>query len=259
MKVLNAEITIQRGETFTIDYIIRNKDGSPYIISDHLTHPYFLITVSTTKYAQKDRYVKNYWLDLTGYPRFNATQAIDLHSIKKEASDESDAEPKYVSFNDITSVPFFGYVDGQPVYYYVDNNERFVNDAVFYIEHEDGTREYKYWERSKDGTGQDIGWTDYHCRLIKRFSSEDTSKWVEQSYVYSIRLVSGISTLAYLRSLCALNGITYKDTDDEETLLSKLPEDTDVDLSMPLQLLDDVRTILPATKLSVLSNIIGGV
>ena len=64
MRTLNNEITIHRGETFSMDKIIVNKDNSPYIISSKLRHPHWLLSISTTKYIQANRYIKNYWLDL---------------------------------------------------------------------------------------------------------------------------------------------------------------------------------------------------
>ena len=39
MKVFNNEITIHRGETFSMDKVIQNKDGSPYIVSNRLVNP----------------------------------------------------------------------------------------------------------------------------------------------------------------------------------------------------------------------------
>lgn len=78
MKLINNEIYIQRGESFTIDRTIVNRDGSPYIISSELKNPYFLITVSTNKREQLDREVYNYWLDLSKFPRFEHTQIQQL-------------------------------------------------------------------------------------------------------------------------------------------------------------------------------------
>ena len=120
--------------------IVQNKDGSPYIISNKLSNPYFLISISTTRYAQNNRYIKNYWLDLSKYPRFTSTNVVNLLDIKSSPDGET---PKYSSFEGIeysgAGTSFIsGYVNDTYVTYYPD-------DAVFYIEDENGNRVYKYY------------------------------------------------------------------------------------------------------------------
>lgn len=36
MKTFNNELVIHRGETFSMDKVVQNKDGSPYIVSNKL-------------------------------------------------------------------------------------------------------------------------------------------------------------------------------------------------------------------------------
>lgn len=211
MKTFNNEIVVHRNEVFTIDKIIQNKDGSPYVISKELSNPYFLLTVSTTRYSQKDRYVKNYWLNLLNFPRFNSTQCIDLHSIKTSSAG---TDIKYNDFSDVVPTSDYllsGYISGQYVEFDAD-------DAVFFVNN-NGIKTYKYYNVSSNK------WLVYNCRLIKQFSNDDTKDWVEQSYVYSITLVSG-----------------------------ELATDGD----MPIKEFDTVSTILAPTKMSVLSNVLGG-
>ena len=61
MTLKGNEMTVQRGETFTIDRLIVNRDGSPFIISSKYKNPYILLTVASTKYNQNNRYVANWW------------------------------------------------------------------------------------------------------------------------------------------------------------------------------------------------------
>lgn len=173
MKTFNNEIIIHQGESFTIDKYIENIDGSPYIISNQLGDPYFLLTVSTSKYAQTDRYVKKYWLSLRDFPRFYLTKPVDLKSIKTAANS---AQLKYNDFpTDGSSLA--GYIDGKYVVFET-------NDAVFYLVDATGRKVYKYWNAAANE------WVTYRCRLIVPFSSQDTESWTAQSYVYSIRLVA---------------------------------------------------------------------
>lgn len=177
MKTFNNEIVIHRGESFTIDKFIENIDGSPYIISKGLNNPYFLISVSDSKFDQKNRYVKNYWLDLSNFTRFLITKPVDLLSIKTTANG---TESRYQAFpNEVPS----GYVDGLAVVY--DSPD----DAIFYLTDINGKREYKCYKKD----GDSITWLDYRCRLIKHFSTQDTENLHGQGYFYSIRLVSGIA------------------------------------------------------------------
>lgn len=250
MKTFDNEITIQLGESFTIDKIIQNKDGSPFIISSKLQNPYFLVTVSSSKYAQSNRYVKNYWLDLSTYLKFLSTQPVDLHSIKTSADG---IEAKYGDWETLGNSLPSGYIDG--MYVQFDSP----SDAVFYFDSPNGIREYKYFDSSADEQTGVKGWTTYNCRIIKQFSSEDTSEWVGQNYVYSIRLVSGVSTVEYLRELCIQNNIEYDVLDDAQTLLSKLPQEfANIDVTRPIAKADLTIPILKPTSLSVLSNIRGG-
>ncbi len=255
MKTLNNEILIHRNETFSIDKIVQNKDGSPYIISNKLSNPYFLISISTTRYAQNNRYIKNYWLDLSKYPRFTSTNAVNLLDIKVSATS---AVPIHSSFEDITysgsGAPLImGYVNNNIVSYDPD-------DAVFYIEDKNGNRVYKYYNTNTDSNGNYIGWSNYECRIVKAFTNEDTREWVEQSYVYSIQLVSGQSTLDFLQNICNDNSIDYS-TETVLELYEKITSngiDVPIDITRPLANFDTVSTILIPTKLSVLSSLQGG-
>lgn len=85
MKSSNNEITVHRNETFSIDRVVQNPDGSPYIVSKQLENPHLLLTVSSSKFQQNSKYELNYFLELFGpgaIPRFNLTNPIDLKSLK---------------------------------------------------------------------------------------------------------------------------------------------------------------------------------
>lgn len=262
MKTFNNEIIIHRGETFSIDKTVQNKDGSPYVISSKLNNPYFLLTVSTTRYEQEDRYLKNYWLDLSNFPKFLSTQAFDLKSLM---STNNGTEPMYPNgFDDITSRSFndanstyyiaYGYIEGKLVF--LD-----YNDCVFYVDDENGNRIYKYWDNSVV-KGNVVGWLNYKCKIVKAFSHEDTSKWVEQSYTYSIKLVSGQLMSDYLNSLCDSKNINYEGLENNEKY-DKLVEagqefPKGFNVNRVIGKYDVVMPILVPTKMSVLSSINGG-
>lgn len=220
MKTFNNELVIHRGETFSMDKVVQNKDGSPYIVSNKLKNPYVLVAVSTTRYDQNKRYLLNQWLPLTDKPRFSITDPIDLTSFK---TDVNGTVSKYTSFDDVNirkpvlgsggkDCIVSGYIGDRFVFYDYD-------DCVLYLENEQGIKEYRYWNLEQEGL------LKYEFRITCPFTQDITSQWVEQSYVYSMTLMSG-----------------------------ELPASGEP----PFANIDTVQPLLTPTKLSVLSSINGG-
>lgn len=221
MKVFNNEITIHRGETFSMDKVIQNKDGSPYIVSRRLKNPCVLVSVSTTRYAQDERYKLNKWLRLTN-KLFDATEPFDLKSLTTEPNGTT---PKYPNgFSDIKTYTTEGEYAPYVAYGYIGDNLVICdyNDCVFYVEDNEGVRDYRYWDLNANG------WVKYEFRVTCPFTQAETSQWIEQSYVYSITLVSG----------------EWNDNREEK--------------EPPFSSFDSVQPLLIPTKLSVLSSINGG-
>lgn len=264
MKTFNNELVVHRGETFSIDKIVQNKDGSPYIVSSELSNPYWLLSVSTTRYEQANRYVKNYWLDLTNFLKFKSTQAFDLKSLMNGPNPEASGYgPIYpngfddiIARSNISGAQYVagGYIGDKMVYLDYD-------DCVFFVENEDGERIYKYWSVTEGRGGAELGWLDYNCRIVKAFTQDDTRQWVEQSYTYSITLVAGTEMLPYLQGLCSTNGLST--TGSVDVLYDRLLEfgykfDDKFSITRPLGKFDTYKPILTPTKMSVLSTINGG-
>ena len=184
MKVFNNEITIHRGETFSMDKVIQNKDGSPYIVSRRLKNPCVLVSVSTTRYAQDERYKLNKWLRLTN-KLFDSTEPFDLKSLTTEPNGTT---PKYPNgFSDIKTYTTEGEYAPYVAYGYIGDNLVICDfdDCVFYVKDDEGVRDYRYWDKNANG------WVKYEFRVTCPFTQAETSQWIEQSYVYSITLVSG--------------------------------------------------------------------
>ena len=159
MRTYNNELSVTRGETFTMDFVVRNPDGSPYIVSSSLGKPFWLITVANTRYTQENRYVLNTWMPVECL-RFHSTVAVKIDTFEGNTH------------------PDFEYGDA----------ETYDNSAVY----TDGVS-YKYWkytlpvDAAKRGT-----WVDYIApRIIVPYDVEDTKLWTEQEYLYSIALIDG--------------------------------------------------------------------
>lgn len=94
METNRHSIRAHVGETFTMDKVVRNRDGSPYIINNELQNPYILLTVSDNEYGQFNGFYRNYWLRLNDYPRFTLTQPLHYSKIEGWGS-SADPFPEY--------------------------------------------------------------------------------------------------------------------------------------------------------------------
>ena len=235
MTINGNEMTIQRGETFTIDRLIVNRDGSPYIVSSEYANPYILLTVSSTKYNQENRYLANWWLNLD--------EMYDGKNIVKV--------PRFFStrFKEITS-------KNNLIEYYEDEPYEY----LYYIKN---TGTYEYFSSNGETTDAHT-WHEYNLRLIHHFMHNITKDWVEQSYVYSIRLVAGKDMTSYLKELYKtvfeVDAPDYKS--NEELYLDIKAKDEkfveDLNYTRPLVNFDVVQDIVLPTKLTVLSDLNGG-
>ena len=74
MKLNGREVVVHTGETFGLNFEFKNRDGSPYIISSSLNNPYFLLSISNTKFKQDERYLVNHWSIMPQWsPRFSVS------------------------------------------------------------------------------------------------------------------------------------------------------------------------------------------
>lgn len=171
MQVRNHDVSVIRGESWTLSKLIENRDGSPYIISSRFKNPHWLVTVTSARYNQINRYFLNKWLELKNLPRFEITQPVKLKSI-----DEN------YNFDNMNI----------PAGYEGDKMLGYANKAIFYDESPEGVTSYKYWEyNNNDKDNFDGKWVDYYCPIITTFNTDITNQWVEQNYLYSILLVDG--------------------------------------------------------------------
>ena len=213
MRTFNHELIVKRNETFTLDRVLENRDGSPYLISSELRNPYFVITVSNSKYDTENRYVYSAWLPVET-PRFYTTIPINIRDFKDAKGDEL-----YANGFDTMTGPPSGIVDGVEVTYDGKLGTP-CYEALFFWEDDDGKRIYKWWNGVK--------YVDYECRIIHKFLQQYTRDWIERSYFYNIDLVDGTPNTN-----------------------AKAGE-------KPLLNVSEMIPILESTKISVLSNLKGG-
>ena len=168
MKTLGKTIIVHRGETFRLARKVFKDDGvTPYILSNSITNPYLIITVSSNTLAVNGKYKLNSWLDLSTYPSFRR--------MTPELIDNTN-----ITDNDLPS----GYnTDGK--------------DCVFYTQDSEGTKEFYYWSiNGNSGT-----FKPYSFVFHKYFLNVHTKDWIESQYQYEFRIVGGQKTEEYLLAL----------------------------------------------------------
>lgn len=225
MYTVGLKIYITRGESFTIDFSVKDKTGRPYIVLNKIQNPYLKITVASDKYNASNNYVKTWWLDLTnGYnengenillPKFSSVDVKEVNSISEVGNADTDTEH------------YLYRVIGDDKYYYLD-------DIV----------------------------KEYNFRILKTFLSGITSEWIEKQYTYDIKLVGGQTVVDYIQGIVRANNLIPDDTPIQSNLQEllnlfvgheELLEGVHLD-GRPLQSIDINQDILQPTEIYVASD-----
>lgn len=266
MRLNGREITIHTGESFGLNFELRNRDGSPYIISSSLNNPYYLLSISNTKFKQNERYVVNHWAITPQWsPRFIVTRAVDVTDpnyngayLNYESGWTNVTPPSYPGVGNYT---IKSYSRGGVTYYYYA-------DYVYYYEDSNGNRTYKYWRGTDSNTLATTGsWVEYSLSQTYTFSQQETSEWKASTYYYSLTLVAGQLMWNYLSSLASslhLNNIpSYINTD--ELLYNYIKNNSDYqfpddfDYKRSLGTYSDVIPLITPTAITVLTSINGDI
>ncbi len=201
MKMLGDDIFIQRGETFTLDFELKDAEGRPFCIPLEWAdkHPYLVITISSSLYDQKGNYKESVWLDLSDRKKFTGTQALYV-------SPYQDNKLKPFAISEILST----YDD----IIKFDGSDDDITNFLFCTDPKgDGKLVYKYVTSyellgDKNSNGKvdadevdivDENWTTYDCRFV--IDAFDTREWVEQKYFYDANLVCGTTVEEYLEDV----------------------------------------------------------
>lgn len=225
METVGLKIYITRGESFSIDFSVKDKTGRPYVVLNKIQNPYLKITVTNYKYNASKNYVKSWWLDLTnGYnengehillPRFSSVEPKEVNSISEVGNADTDTEH------------YLYRVIGDNKYYYNDGEVK-----------------------------------EYDFRIVKTFLSGITSEWIEKQYTYDIKLLGGQTVVDYVQGLVRAHELIPSDTpieSDLNSLLSlfvgheELLEGVHLD-GRPLQNEDINQDILTPTEIFVASD-----
>lgn len=194
MKTLGNDKYIQRGETWSLDFQVTNEKGDPFMLLKEWLNPYLAITVTAARYAQLGDFRKTWWLDMSQRYVEQFDGSYLLVPVKKFTSTEA----LYVSEHTIEAV-LAAYEQ-----IVLDNESLFdIKNFLFYTDPlMDGNRVYKYVDMYTEDTEV---WEEYSFRIIKNF---DTRDWVEQTYLYDIKVLIGESISEHVYNLLTNQGLT---------------------------------------------------
>lgn len=225
MRLKGTDLTVYTGEQFTLDFIVRNEDGSPYVIPSQYTDPYILLTVTSSNYQQVGRYRREMWLSCKNYPKFFETDiktfaninsfnienepvatAYRLYKIGTEykyivltwTDDESNKHDVITKFIDADTCEHYYIKDGEEIPVPKSEDESEEDGPTF-----------------GEGSAWGYKFVPYEgFRIIVAFTSVITSKWVAQSYKYNMLLVTNRG------DYCDTTGdVPYEDYNIESVLI----------------------------------------
>ena len=247
MQMAGNEIYVQRGETFSLDFAVRNAKGDPYMVFKGWKNPYLAITISTSLYAQEGSTCEMHWLDLDQCWVENADGSATLKPMKRFISTEA----LYLSMFDVDDAR---HLYGEKISLSPDS-DFYIGNYLFYTD--DGIRVYKYFD-GYDTDNNEI-WVEYDFRIIKSF---DTTDWSSTDYLYDVKIIAGESVIEKIQSLSGVT-ISTENLNDIESALNLIESDEiraelyELYISgVPLLPTYDVKSvILEPTPIYVSSNI----
>lgn len=175
MRTYSDRIMVERGETWTYDVLLQNRDGSPFIVSSQINNPHICTTVASSKYSQTGRYIANFWCPVKGnYKTFYSSQPVMLVSEDDDGTMPLPTGSQAV-VADVARLKQAGKVTGYGDY------------AVYGWDQGGGVIEYRVYNDTTGAYEEE----EYSFRYSVLFTSPITALWTEQSYVFTVKLLSG--------------------------------------------------------------------
>lgn len=264
MRMVKNEIFIQRGETFSLDFAVRNAKGDPLAIFSGWENPYLVITVSPNLYEQNDDTREVYWLDLNSRWVEQSDGSITLEPMKKFIGTEA-VFTGSTAFDVDLILGKYGVNNGGKMTR-IPTDDFYVGNYLFFIEDKYGKRTYKYFAGyTTDKMGFEVeNWEDYDFRVIKSFVTKD---WINANYLYDIKIVAGETLEKHVAALIGetLPADGWSDRELREHIESITDEDTRIEMmklyEFGIPLMPDYDTkavILEPTNIYVGTDIQGG-
>ena len=241
MESFGNERQVHQGEDWNLDIRLSAsaREYIPFIISSQRNHPFFVVTVASTKYEKNFRYVRSWWnsVDNLNIPTFYQTT------------------PRY--YGEIEELPT------NPITIEGESAEtRYLYQYTLASEQIDitvGHKPYHYFYFDYSGESP-IRIDGYECHIRFNFPSSITAEWTGQNYLYQITLVSGQLMEDRLKEIRNYyKPVNWPTTIEAQYKYVKLhyPNELqpDIDVDSPLGYIEQPEPILPPTKLEVFNNL----
>jgi len=161
VKLLGNEVYIKQGEVWPVDFEVLSKDGTPFMLPAPIRNPYVVVTLTSSRYEQQDRFVRNWWLDLSGIKAFFRS------------------EPLYVSAFDVDTI-----LQEYPELTTDSSDElNYICNYLFYTRDSQNKKVYSFVEIIMLPR-----WEGYNFRIV---TTLDVSDLLEQTYLYDVKIVAG--------------------------------------------------------------------
>lgn len=271
MESFGNEEIVQQGEDWNLDKLLSasSREYIPFIVSNRLRNPYFVVTVASTKYEKNLRYVKSWWNSLEEtytedhsrdmyLPTFYDTNPVEYGEVNlgEDGKPILPTEPNTTDVND----PTYGETYAtRRLYHYTIKGETRPLQYTYETYH------CFYFEYNSSGTL--LGRVDDYQPIIKfNFRSTDTAEWNGQNYMYQITLVGGILMKTKLLQIYEDKGSPkdWPDFNDPDYVAKAYayvkvtwPNELqpDIDADSPLGKIETPIPILRPTKLEVRNNL----
>lgn len=213
---------IQQGEIFPLNFELYSNivKGTPYIVSDEIANPYFVITLGDNVY-DKNGFKVSYWCKYLGQT-FHWTTPFEISKEELESLNFVNHKIVCNSIDDIKSFLNNSFIEDE----YRDDK---ILRGVYHTT--DGTNDiYYYFNYSLEINNMYIEIVDYTPIVIgHQFRTEDTATMSSSEYYYSVVLCGGELMDIHIDKYILANDIQLPDTiityEDKFNYLQKFYKD----------------------------------
>lgn len=143
MKTLGNDIYIQRGETWSLDFEVKNAAGDPYMLFKEWKNPYLAITVTAARYEQQGDFRKTWWLDMNNRWVEQENGSLEIIPMKRFIETEALYTEFFSVYDILNMYGVNAYPAGRIV---IDPNSPFdIKNYLFFTDkNADGNNVYQY-------------------------------------------------------------------------------------------------------------------
>ena len=186
MKILGNDVYIQRGETWSLDFDVRNAKGDPFMLFKAWQNPYLAITVTAARYAQKGDFRRTWWLDL----KKRYVEQIDGSFLQMPMKMFIGTEALPITnFSIADVITTYGQSNGGRIV--IDKNSDFdVTNYLFFVDAKsDGNKVYKYVSDYKVGPVYNLRFSEWSDDAT--YTSGDLVLYISTLYCVTATTIAG--------------------------------------------------------------------